>query len=162
MRALTENEIRSSFVNCSKGDAKRMRLPRETPWEDLDFLGWRDPGAPDRGYLVAEHGEQVVGIALRASTEVRRGFSKSTVCSVCVTPHSGSGVALFVAARAGAAGRQGNSVGTYLCSDLACSLYVRGLRLSDFRQRIETLSEQERIERLTANIGGFLDEILAG
>ncbi|TGN78537.1 FBP domain-containing protein, partial [Streptomyces griseoluteus] len=49
MRPLTEQDIRASFVNCSKGDAKRLAVPRdlaERPWDDLDFLGWRDPGAP--------------------------------------------------------------------------------------------------------------------
>ena len=57
MRPLTEQDIRSSFVNCSKGEAKRLAIPRdltERPWDDLDFLGWRDPGAPDRSYLVTE------------------------------------------------------------------------------------------------------------
>ena len=54
MRPLTEQDIRNSFVNCSKGEAKRMFVPHdlgERPWDDLDFLGWRDPGAPDRSCL---------------------------------------------------------------------------------------------------------------
>ena len=45
MRALTEQAIRDSFVNCSRGEAKRLATPRdldERPWDDLDFLGWRD------------------------------------------------------------------------------------------------------------------------
>jgi hypothetical protein len=32
---------------------------------------------------------------------------------------------MFSAARAGDAGRAGNSVGTYICADLACSLLIR-------------------------------------
>ena len=32
----------------------------------------------------------------------------------------------MVAQRTGKAGQQGNTVGTYVCSDLACSLYMRG------------------------------------
>jgi hypothetical protein len=32
---------------------------------------------------------------------------------------------MFTAARAGDAGRAGNSVGTYICADLACSLLIR-------------------------------------
>ena len=46
---LTEQEIRAAFVNCSKGAAKRLHVPRDLagqPWDDLDFLGWRDPQAP--------------------------------------------------------------------------------------------------------------------
>lgn len=96
------------------------------PWGDLDFLGWRDPGAPDRSYLVAPRGDGLVGVTLRVPQGVRRSFTKTTVCSVCVTGHPGSGVSLLAARRAGVLGRQGNTVGTYLCADLACSLYVRG------------------------------------
>ncbi|NSC25276.1 hypothetical protein FM076_30640 [Streptomyces albus subsp. chlorinus] len=54
MEPLTDPEIRACFVNCSKGEARRMYVPRdleERPWGDLDFFGWRDPGAPDRGHL---------------------------------------------------------------------------------------------------------------
>jgi len=43
---LTEQEIRAAFVNCSKGEAKRLHVPRDLaaqPWDDLDFLGWRFP-----------------------------------------------------------------------------------------------------------------------
>ena len=48
MKALTERDIRGSFINCSKGEAKRLHVPRDLdgrPWDDLDFLGWGDPGA---------------------------------------------------------------------------------------------------------------------
>lgn len=103
MRPLTEQDIRASFVNCSKGDAKRLAIPRdlgERPWDDLDFLGWRDPGAPDRSYLVLERGEDLVGVALRFPT-VRRGSQHRSMCSVCLTTHRGGGVCLMTARKAG-------------------------------------------------------------
>jgi hypothetical protein len=162
---VTENDIRASFVNCSKGEARRLSLPRalpESPWPDLDFLGWRDPGAPERAYLVAERGGGPVGVALRLSQEVRRSFTKSTLCSVCVTPHSGTGVSLFTARRVGAAGRQGNTVGAYMCADLACSLYVRDKKQTELGVRFETLTVPERIGRASANLDAFLDRVLAG
>jgi len=34
-------------------------------------------------------------------------------------------VSLFVAPKAGEAGKRGNTVGTYLCADLACSTLIR-------------------------------------
>lgn len=46
MRVITERDVRSCFVNCSKGDAKRLNLPKDfaqSPWTDLDFLGWLIP-----------------------------------------------------------------------------------------------------------------------
>ncbi|MGW5254367.1 FBP domain-containing protein [Streptomyces sp. NPDC004012] len=54
MRPLTERSIRTAFVNCTKGEARRLSIPHdlaERPWDDLDFLGWRDPHAPQPAYL---------------------------------------------------------------------------------------------------------------
>ncbi|MFF1374809.1 FBP domain-containing protein [Streptomyces sp. NPDC058308] len=166
MKSLSENEIRASFVNCSKGEARRLTLPAgfaDTPWSDLDFLGWRDPKAPDRGYVVTWRDDKPVGIALRASTGARKSLLKSSICSVCVTPQSGSGITLLVAPKAGAAGRQGNSVGLYICADLACSLYVRGKKTTVLARRLEeSLTPEEQNARTIRNLDGFLDQILAG
>ncbi|MGW5049119.1 FBP domain-containing protein [Streptomyces griseoluteus] len=162
MRPLTEQDIRASFVNCSKGDAKRLAVPRdltERPWDDLDFLGWRDPGAPDRSYLVLERGTALVGIALRCPT-VRRGFQHRSMCSVCLTTHRGGGVSLMTARMAGAAGREGNSVGVYMCADLECSLYVRGKKVPESGSRFEeSLTTEEQIARAGGNLNAFVDRL---
>ena len=55
-------------------------------------------------------------------TRLRPG---SAICSLCNTPQPAGQVTMFSAARAGDAGRAGNSVGTYICADLACSLLIR-------------------------------------
>ncbi|WP_326825952.1 FBP domain-containing protein [Streptosporangium sp. NBC_01756] len=165
MNPIDEKEIRESFVNCSKGEARRLNLPRglsELPWADLDFLGWRDPGAPDRGYLVTERNGELVGVTLRLAQETRRSFTKGTICSICVTAHTGTGVALFTAPRVGAAGRQGNTVGTYICADLACSLYMRGRKKTDLGMDFETLTTEERVVRAVVNLESFLDKIFDG
>ncbi|MFE6160971.1 FBP domain-containing protein [Streptomyces sp. NPDC056486] len=166
MEPIGEKEIRAAFVNCSKGEARRLTLPAgfpETPWSDLDFLGWRDPKAPDRGYIVTERDGEYVGIALRASTGARKSLLKSSICSVCVTPQSGSGITLLVAPLAGPAGRQGNSVGIYICADLACSLYVRGKKTTALARRFEeSLTLEEQNARTVANLHGFLDKVLEG
>ncbi|MGV9902645.1 FBP domain-containing protein [Streptomyces sp. NPDC003388] len=164
MRPLTEQDIRSSFINCSKGEAKRLAVPRdlgERPWDDLDFLGWRDPGAPDRSYLVAEREDGPVGVALRFPAS-RRGFLHRSLCSVCLTTHPGGGVSLMTARKAGPAGREGNSVGVYMCTDLACSLYVRGKKAPQSGGRFEeSLSLEEQIARTKGNLNAFLDKIRA-
>ncbi len=119
MRALTEQDIRNSFVNCSKGEAKRLAVPRdlgERPWDDLDFLGWRDPGAPDRSYLVREEDDgRLTGVALRFQPG-RSGFLQRSLCALCLTTHPRGGVSLMTARKAGPAGREGNSVGLYMCT----------------------------------------------
>ncbi|CCK25488.1 hypothetical protein BN159_1109 [Streptomyces davaonensis JCM 4913] len=164
MRALTEPEIRDSFVNCSKGEAKRLHVPRDLdqlPWDDLDFLGWRDPGAPDRSALVTERDGRPVGITLRFPSS-QRGFLHRSMCSLCLTTHRGGGVSLMTARKAGPAGREGNSVGLYMCTDLACSLYVRGKRVPDSGARMEeSLTVQEQIARTEGNLRAFVDKLYA-
>ncbi|MFF3748866.1 FBP domain-containing protein [Streptomyces sp. NPDC002018] len=163
MKPIDENEIRGSFVNCSKGEARRISLPRDLdglPWADLDFLGWRDPGAPDRGYLVTEREGVWTGITLRGPSSGQKSVFKSSICSVCVTPHTASGVDLMSAPKVGRAGRQGNAVGIYMCADLACSLYVRGRRKSLLGRRLEeSLTLEEQIARTRANLDRFLDKL---
>lgn len=160
---MTERDIRTSFVNCSKGEAKRLSLPRDLadrPWDELDFLGWRDPAAPDRAYLVAERADRPVGVVLRSPAR-RHDHRRQAVCSLCLTGHPVHGVSLMTAPKAGQAGREGNSVGTYLCADLACSLYVRGHKVPEAGARFEeSLTIEEQIERTRANLADFLDRLL--
>ncbi|WP_217140319.1 FBP domain-containing protein [Streptomyces sp. AC627_RSS907] len=163
MKPLTDKEIRAAFVNCTKGTAKRLSVPHDLadrPWDDLDYFGWRDPQAPDRAYLVTELDGRPTALALRvsgaASWQTRR-----SMCSMCLTTHSG-GVSLMVAPKAGKAGQQGNSVGAYLCSDLACSLYVRGRRDAGAGARLhETITLEEKIRRTVANLAAFVDKVIA-
>ncbi|MET7985730.1 MULTISPECIES: FBP domain-containing protein [unclassified Streptomyces] len=162
MRSLTEQAVRDSFVNCSRGEAGRLAVPRdlgERPWDDLDFLGWRDPGAPDRSCLVAEHDGGLIGVTLRLPCS-RRGFPHRSMCSLCLTTHPGDGVSLMTARKAGAAGRQGNSVGVYICADLACSLYVRGRKALRPGSRFEeTLTTEQQIARTVDNLSAFLAKL---
>ena len=161
MRPVDEREIRASFVNCSKGEAKRLFVPgdlAERPWDDLDLLGWRDPGAPQRAYAVAPLGDDLVGVALR----VAAGQPRRTMCSLCLTTHPPGGVLLMTARRAGRAGQGGDSVGAYLCADLACSLYVRDLRRTAPGARLrESLPVEARIARSTDALTKFLTKVTA-
>ncbi|MFJ9543480.1 FBP domain-containing protein [Streptomyces sp. NPDC101225] len=162
MEPLTEREIRAAFINCSKGAAQRLSVPRDLadrPWEDLDYLGWRDPQAPDRAYLVTVGDDgRAKAVAMRGSAAAV-GQQRRSMCSMCLTTHSG-GVSLMVAPKAGKAGQQGNSVGVYMCSDLACSLYVRGKRDAGPGARLhETISLEEKIRRTVANVDAFVAKV---
>ncbi|MDX2918270.1 MULTISPECIES: FBP domain-containing protein [Streptomyces] len=165
MEPLTDKQIRASFVNCTKGEATRMRLPADfaaLPWEDLDFLGWVDPGAPLKAHLVLPREAGPTGITLRVPSAGRTSAVKSSMCQACLTAHASSGVALFAAPLAGPAGREGNTVGTYLCADLACSLYVRGKRQPKLRhgRYEENLTLEEQVARTMANLSAFADKVL--
>lgn len=159
----TDADLRSSFVNCSRGEASRLPVPRDLadqPWADLDYFGWHDRSAPDRAYLVADRGGRAVGVTLRIAQQ-KRGLLHRSMCSLCLTTHPGAGVSLMTARKAGPAGRQGNSVGMYLCTDLACSLYVRGEKIPHTGGRLdESLTVEEQIDRMTAKLGAFLDRIM--
>ncbi|WP_169982736.1 FBP domain-containing protein [Microbispora sp. H10836] len=159
MKPIAEREIRASFVNCTKGEAKRLAVPRDLdarPWDDLDFLGWHDPASPGRAYLVAEQGDRLVGVALRRATS-NAGHVRRSMCSLCLTTHSGDGVSLMTARRAGGSG---NSVGVYVCTDLACSLYLRGKKdVGPGGRMPESLTLEEKISRTAVNVGEFLQKV---
>ena len=162
MKAASEQDIRASFINCTKGEAKRLPVPRDLadrPWSDLDFLGWTDLSAPDRSYLVTERADGLIGVTLRFPSS-QRGFLHRSMCSLCVTTHPGGGVSLMTARKAGPAGREGNSVGLYMCTDLACSLYVRGRKIPESGIRIEeSLTVEQQIDRAVGNLTSFLDKL---
>jgi hypothetical protein len=165
MDALTEAEVRGCFVNCTQGEVSRINLPSPLDtvyWEPLDFLGWRDPRAEQRAYMVVPWTDGPVGIVLRRPQTRGRSLLRSSMCSICLTVHASSGVANFVAPRAGAAGRAGNSVGTYICADLQCSRYVRGMLRSEAATLMEeSLDPAEKVHRLRAKLGRFVHSVLA-
>lgn len=163
MRPTQAEEIRKSFVNCSKGEAKKLTLPADLDsrdWTETDFLGWVDPRAVNNAYVVLPREDGVVGVVLRANTPPK-GALRSSSCAFCLTTHLRSDVALFAAPKAGAAGRRGNTVGTYVCADLACSAYVRRKRRPSAPQPAETIGDDERIARMLANINHFVEKVLS-
>jgi hypothetical protein len=163
MEAVTAQDIRASLVNCSKGEATRLAIPRDLaarPWDDLDFLGWRDPSGADRGCIVAEHDGRLVGVVVRcvpASAAGRPVGGRSSMCSLCLTTHPGAGVTLMAASRRK---NRDNSVGIRICADLDCSLYLRGKKDPPPGGRVpESLTVEEKAERLRASLGAFLDKV---
>lgn len=162
MRALTEEAVRGSFVNATDAELARLELPwwfDATLWDSLDYLGWTDPGLPERGYLVTETSFGLVGVILRLPKN--RPHGRRTLCNLCWTQHSGPGALLMVARRAGRAGLNHNTIGTYMCADLACSMYLRGLRRSTGGGLLpETLEPDARIQRLRDNVEDFLARVM--
>ena len=126
MKPLTDNEIRASFVNASRREAKQATLPADLDlgprWETLDYLGWVDRSNPQRAYAVVPVDDEPVGFLLRTAERTRKA---SAMCAWCEDAFATSEVALFVARRAGASGREGNSLGTLVHADFSCSTHVR-------------------------------------
>ncbi|CAN7232203.1 FBP domain-containing protein [Microbacterium foliorum] len=163
MRALTEADIRASFVNADADELRVMEMPLDLvliDWDYLDFFAWRDPSAGRRGYVLTQHDGEIFGVVLRVSDP---GRGRSGMCNICHTMQPGNQVALFSARRAGEAGMRGDSVGTYICADLSCHENVRlahplapsevlapgqvDMRLDGTRRRMEASTKRVRDER---------------
>lgn len=161
MKPLTDADIRRSFVNATKGEIDRIPLPglHEVIWESREYLGWRDSGSALRGYLVHWSGETPIGIVLRASEpSLRPGIS--AMCVLCRTPQPSGQVTLFSAPRAGDAGRNGNSVGTYICDDLACSIMIRILPAAHPMQPDPAEVLEKRIAGLSERVASFTADVM--
>ncbi|MGO2745324.1 FBP domain-containing protein [Microbacterium sp.] len=125
MRALTESDVRASFINATDDELGMIEMPHDfilVDWDFHDFLAWRDPASSKRGCVLVEIGGSTVGIVLRASDA---GRARSGMCNICHSMQPGNQVALFSARRAGPAGLRGDSIGTYMCADLSCHENVR-------------------------------------
>lgn len=149
------------MINCSKGDANRLTIAAPVLATDLDeveFAGWHDPRMPQRAYLVTRHEGALTGVLLRAATA--RGVRRTALCALCRTTRTSGDVSLFTAPRAGAAGREGNSVGTYLCDDLACPTTTRLDRApTDTVVPDLGLPVEERVAGLRTRLDAFLREV---
>jgi hypothetical protein len=159
---LSEQDIRRSFVNCSRGEAAALTLPNgldRLAWDDREVLGWRDAKAPLRGYLVLEREGRPLGVALRAA-DTRMSGRTTVMCLLCQTARAGDAVSLFTARRAGAAGRDGNTVGTYICADLGCAMRAREEIPPWLQDRDPGEVAQERVAELRARVHGFVDAVL--
>ncbi len=125
MQSLTPQQIRASFVNASRREAAQAPLPPhldDLAWEDHDVLSWVDPKSPRRAYGVVPTGERVVGLLLRTTNP---SAQRPAICTWCEDVKETEDVVLYVAKRAGAAGRNGDTVGTLLHADLSCSRHAR-------------------------------------
>jgi hypothetical protein len=127
MHPLTEKQIRDSFVNATKREVAQATLPdlAALDWTRLDYLGWRDRKSPLAAYAVVEVDGSPTGILLRAGDPGASRARRQALCAWCTDLVATDDVTLYVARRAGASGRQGNSVGTLICTEFICSQNVR-------------------------------------
>lgn len=152
MNPLTEQQIRSCFVNATRREAAQATLPDldAQRWDRLDYLGWRDRKAPLSSYVVLEVDGETVGMLLRSTD--RRSYRRKAVCAWCEDVVVTDDVTLYVARRAGAAGRKGDTVGTLICTDFLCS---QNVRRTPTRSEAGNASEEERaliVGRRTAGL----------
>jgi hypothetical protein len=158
---LTEREIRESFVNASRKEVSDLTLSPsfdETVWDDLDYLGWRDPKMARRSYIVVPVDGVPVGVVLRQAEASPRRRAQCTWCQDVTLPND---VVLYTAKRAGASGRNGNTVGTLICDEFQCSKNVRRTLPPAYLGFDVDAAREERIVTLRVRAERFAAEVSA-
>lgn len=164
MNTLTDSQIRASFVNASKGDAKRATLPDLDAIDvsTLDYLGWQDPKKPLLHYVALELDGDLAVLMLRGADKPP---TRKMMCAWCEDVVDGIHAASFVAPLAGAAGRRGNTIGTSVCADFGCSRNVRRLpQAYELRTQDPALvayHQEMRIEGLRERSTNFVRAVLS-
>lgn len=161
VQSMSWPEISNSFLNCTVRERARITPPPldDITWPDIDFLGWRDRRMPEVACLVVEGDGGPQGVMMRAGVGRTDGARRKSMCALCLTLHQVGDVLLFAARRAGTRGRNGDTAGTYICADLGCSAYVRSIRKPAVPQPFETISTEDRVERLRHNVARFVAHV---
>lgn len=159
MRPVDERGIRASFINASRKEVADLHLPAgfaDIDFDRLDYLGWTDPKLPRRAYVVAWVDDAPVGAVLHRAEQ--RVLARAQ-CSWCEDVTLRDDVQLFVARKAGAAGRKGDSIGNLVCSEFGCSRNVRILPPLAYQGYDREFAREMRILRLQEHVTGFLAEV---
>jgi len=161
MLPLNEQQLRSSLVNASQRERKELTLPdlANTRWDDLDYLGWRDRRNPNQGYVIAEVDGELVGVLLRKADG---GVRSRLQCSWCEDVHLPNEVVFFIAKRAGAAGRNGNTLGTLVCAGFECSSNVRKRPPLAYVGFDVEAARLQRMEALREHVATFVRRVAEG
>ena len=162
MISLDEKTIRESFVNASRKEVSDLTLPADLvdlDWDTLDYLGWRDPKVAKRAYIVVPTDDGPVGIILKQAEASPRSRAQCSWCQDIKLPND---VVLYSARRVGPAGRNGNSVGTLICSEFQCSANVRTLPPSAYLGYDREAARQQRIDVLRERASDFALGIVHG
>lgn len=161
MHALSESDVRSSFLNTTLSERKSITYPDfdTVAWDQIDYLGWRDRKLALVGYVVTIVDGEPAGVLLRQAESTPRSRAQCSWCSDVQLPND---VVLFSAKRAGAAGRRGDTVGTLVCSEFECSTNVRRLPPSAYLGYDVEAARERRIEALRTHVEAFVRGIRDG
>lgn len=162
MLQLTDKHIRESLINASLSERKALTFPPNFPtltWDNLDFLGWRDPKSPGIGYVIVELENGPVGILLR---QAKGAIRSRPQCSWCEDVHLPNDVVFFSAKRAGQAGRNGNTIATLACANFECSANVRKLPPVAYLGFDVEAARAQRIDALRKHVRNFVRDVRDG
>lgn len=156
MRPIDERTLRASFLNASRKEVSDLTLPpgfADVDFEKLDYLGWVDPKLPRRSYVVAWVDDVLTGVILQRAEQ--RVIARAQ-CSWCEDVNLRNDVQLYVARKAGPAGRKGDTIGTLVCTEFGCSKNVRVLPPLAYDGYDRELAREMRIVRLQEHVAAFI------
>ena len=162
MLQLSDQDIRASLVNVSMRERKALTLPANFAtqrWDNLDYLGWRDPKIPGIGYVFVELESGPVGILL---SQAKGRMQTRPQCSWCTDVQLPNEVVFFSAKRAGAAGRNGDTIATLACANFECSANVRKLPSMAYIGFDVEAARVRRIEALGEHVRNFVRDVRDG
>lgn len=162
MQPLDQKTIRASFVNASRKEVSDLTFApdfADLDWARLDYLGWRDPKMAKRAYIVVPTADGPVGIVLKQADASPRSRAQ---CSWCQDVQLPNDVVMYGARRVGAAGRNGNTVATLICSAFECSANVRKLPAMAYIGFDAEAAREHRIAVLRERAGAFASGIADG
>ncbi|WEO77263.1 FBP domain-containing protein [Cryobacterium sp. SO2] len=160
MLPLTVAAIKTSFVNASRKVVADVTLPAgfdEIDWSRLDYLGWTDPKMKRRAYVVVPVDGEPVGIVLRQADAAPQRRAQCSWCRDVTLPNQ---VVLYSAQRAGAAGRNGDTVGILVCEAFQCSANVRKLPSMAYIGFDVEAARDSRMAMLRTRSAGFVGEVV--
>jgi hypothetical protein len=84
------------------------------------------------------------------------------MCLLCHTVQPAASISLFTARRVSQAGRNGNTVGTYICADLDCAHRMLAVPPSAQRldEQLQALAVAEQTEGLRRRLRAFTGDVL--
>ena len=163
MLPITQMSLRTSFVNASRKEVSDLTLPADfdtLDWNQLDYLGWRDPKLGKRAYaIVPTLDGDLIGILLRQAEASPRSRAQCSWCQDVKLPND---VVFYSAKRSGKAGRNGDTIGTLICEDFQCSRNVRmtpPLAYEGYEGYDVEAARLQRIEDLQLRAAGFAAEV---
>jgi hypothetical protein len=143
LKPLTSAEILAAFPMHER---RAVRPPAAASWADLDFLSWLHRSG-HLGFIVIERSSGLLGLTLERNV-IRTHRARRFMCDLCCTIHSEGGVADFTRWNR----RRTIARTVTLCADLACAAYIKGARRNFCVQMAETLTRDEKIGRMMANL----------
>lgn len=156
MRPIDERTLRASFLNASRKEVSDLNLPAgfaELDFARLDYLGWVDPKLPRRSYVVAWADDVLTGVILQRAEQ---RVTARAQCSWCEDVTLRNDVQLYVARKAGPAGRKGDTIGTLVCAEFGCSQNVRVLPPLAYDGYDRELARELRIVKLQEHVAAFI------